>query len=241
VPAAFGTIVAKRELPYARVLAQSLAEHHPELRLFVLLADEIQGCFDPAEEPFELLAMDDLRIPAAARFRFLHRRQPLSYASTPYFLTKLLELGFEKVVFIKQESIVLGDQRPVLDALANSAIVLTPHLLEPPGNDSGHARELNILLSGTFNCGLVGIRQTDVTREFLAWWRDRVFAHCRHAIGEGCTTSSAGSTSSPPTFVMSVSFACPARTSDTGICPSGWAKLHGCFASAASIRTVLIR
>jgi hypothetical protein len=182
---AFGTIVAKRELPYARVLARSLAEQHSEAPFLVLLADEVEDCFDPALEPFELLTFADLRVPDAARFRFLHRRLPLSYASTPFFLSALLELGYESVVFLKQETLVLGRQTPLLDALARAPIVLTPHLLAPLSGGDGHDRELNILQSGTFNGGVVGVRTSDTATRFLMWWQDRVFAHCAHAVADG--------------------------------------------------------
>jgi len=30
--------------------------------------DEVQGCFEPSEEPFELLGPDDLELPDAVRF-----------------------------------------------------------------------------------------------------------------------------------------------------------------------------
>ncbi len=182
---AFGTIVAKRELPYARVLGRSLAEHHPGHPFLVLLADEVQGCFEPEREPFELLTLDELDIPDGARFRFLHRRLPLSYAATPYFLSAVLDRGYGTVVFLKQESLVMRPQQSVLEALGAHSIVLTPHLLGPPETDDARERELNILLSGTFNGGLVGVRDTATTRQFLAWWANRVFASCRHAVGEG--------------------------------------------------------
>lgn len=182
---AFGTIVAKRELPYARVLARSFSEFHPDLPFHVLLADEVEGCFDPSAEPFELLTLDDLRLADPAGFRFLHRRQPLSYAAAPHFLSALMDRGFERAVFIKQESLVLGEQQSVLRALEESSIVLTPHLLGPLEGEDASARELNILQSGAYNGGLVGVRSCESSARFLAWWGDRVFARCRHAIGEG--------------------------------------------------------
>ena len=177
--------MAKRELPYARVLAGSLAQHHPDHPFVVLLADEVQDCFDPEREPFELLTLDDLDIPDGARFRFLHRRQPLSYAATPFLLSGLLDHGFDTVVFIKQESLVTGAQSSVLDSLQAHSIALTPHLLEPPETRDSRERELNILLSGTFNGGVVGVRDTATARRFLRWWADRVFSSCRHAVGAG--------------------------------------------------------
>ncbi|MDP9492089.1 MAG: hypothetical protein M3P42_07835 [Actinomycetota bacterium] len=182
---AFGTIAAKRELPYARVLARSFAERHPKTPFFVLLADEIEGCFDGAGEPFRLLTFRDLEIPESEGFRFIHPRKQLTYAATPYFLSALVDDGFERAVFLKQESLVLGDLRPILELLNQSEIILTPHLLAPLEGDDGAARELNILQSGVCNVGLLGLRDSPESRRFLAWWADRVHDHCRHAIGEG--------------------------------------------------------
>jgi hypothetical protein len=51
------TIAAKSMLASARVVARSFADHHPGAPFFVLLADEADGYFDPAEEPYELLSL----------------------------------------------------------------------------------------------------------------------------------------------------------------------------------------
>ena len=87
---AVATIVAKNYLSFARALAESCAAAHPGLRVVVLLADEIDGYFDPSREPFELVGLGELGIPRLERFRFHYPQQPLSYASTPFLLAHLL-------------------------------------------------------------------------------------------------------------------------------------------------------
>lgn len=176
---AAATIVAKRTLPYARALAQSFRRHHPDIPFLALLADEVQGCFDPAAEPFELVTADAACVPPGVRFRYL--QQALSYAATPLFLAHLLERGFDRVVFFKQESLVTGDHDPVFSLLERYPVVLTPHLLAPVSPE----RELNILQSGTFNVGMVGVADTPAARQMLSWWGTRTATHCRHAVGEG--------------------------------------------------------
>jgi hypothetical protein len=179
------TIVAKSYLSFARVLARSFRHHHPEIPFFTLLADEVDGYFDPDGEPYRLIRLADLDIPRLERFRFHYPQQPLSYASTPYLLAHLLDRGFGRVVFFKQESLVTGDLSPLMEALHRASIVLTPHLLAPLSGADRIPRELNILQSGTFNVGLLGVAATPTTSRFLAWWKDRVFTHCRHAVPEG--------------------------------------------------------
>ncbi len=69
------TIVAKSMLPRARVVAHSFAQHHPTAPFFVLLADEVDGYFDPDQEAYELVLLRDLDLPDRARFRFNHPQQ----------------------------------------------------------------------------------------------------------------------------------------------------------------------
>ena len=182
---AVATIVAKKYLSFARVLAESLHSVHRDIPFFVLLADEADGYFDPSHEPFQVVGLDDLDIPQLERFRFHYPQQPLTYACTPYFLAYLVRRGFSRLIFIKQESLVLGDLTPVFDLLETTSIVLTPHLVDPLAGADRIERELNILLSGTFNVGMLGVAATPVAARFLEWWQDRVYAHCRHATAAG--------------------------------------------------------
>lgn len=180
---AAATIVAKPFLSYARVLATSFREHHADIPFFVLLADEVDGFFDPGTESFELIRFDDVPIPQRDELKARYAQQPLSYAATPFLLAHLLDRGFERVIFIKQESLVLGELTPAFDLLEQNPIILTPHLLEPLDGDDAVARELNILQSGIFNIGLLGVSER--ARRFLEWWSDRVHTHCLHDVPRG--------------------------------------------------------
>lgn len=179
------TIVAKSWLAHARVLAESFRRHHPDLPVRVLLADEVDGCFDPAAEPFGLVGFDELRIPYAERLRFRHPQQALSYAATPFLIAHLLDQGFDRVLFLKQETLVVGDLGPLFDRLGSRPILLTPHLLAPLAGAQAVERELNILLSGVFNVGVLGVAEAPAARRFLAWWGERTAADCRQAVAEG--------------------------------------------------------
>jgi hypothetical protein len=175
------TIAAKARLPSARVVAASFAEHHPGVPFFVLLADEVEGCFDPAAEAFELLGLDDLDLPDLRARCFRYEREQLSYALTPTVLRHVLGLGFERALFLKQESLVCGPLDAAVERLEHAAILLTPHLLEPLDND----RELNILMSGVYNLGFLGVADRPAAHAFLEWWEERLATDCRHAVEEG--------------------------------------------------------
>lgn len=181
---AVGSIVTKAGLALARALGHSLRLHHPELPFVVLLADEVEGRFDPAKEPFQMLELGELEIPDRRLLCFRYTPQALSYALTPHLLASLLDRGFRRAVFLKQESLLLGPL-PALEQLGPQAILLTPHLPAPLRDDDAVARELRVLQAGSFNCGFVGVTDSVPGRAFLAWWQDRLAFHCEHAVDRG--------------------------------------------------------
>ena len=182
---AAATIAAKRHLSLARVLATSFREYHPDIPFFVILADEVDGYFDPAQEPFELVRLSEVGLPNFPRVLFQYRQQELTYAATPYVLAHLLDRGFGSVCFFKQESLVLGGLTSVLGSVSEHSITLTPHLLAPLAGADRHERELNILQSGVYNVGFLGVSGSATARTFLSWWQDRVYRHCRHRVPQG--------------------------------------------------------
>jgi hypothetical protein len=182
---AFATVAAKRHLSLARVLAESARRHHPDVPFFVALADEVDGYFDPASEPFQMLRLEELDVPALPRLRFHYSQPELTYAVTPSLLRHLLDRGFAAAAFLKQESLVVGDLGSALALLERSSIVLTPHLLAPLDGHGRSERELNILQSGVYNVGFLGVAATASARAFLAWWAERVALHCRRDVAHG--------------------------------------------------------
>jgi len=180
----FCTVVAKSNLPLARVISRSLREHNPEAEMIVLLADTMEG-IDPAGEPFKMVSIEDLRMPMIRTMCFRYPKLSLTFALYPFLMTWLFSKGYESAVYIKQESIVLGDLSPLMKMLRENSIFLTPHLIMPlKGNDSTE-RELTILRAGSYNGGLVGVANDRSGRDFLSWFKDRLTTHCLLAVAEG--------------------------------------------------------
>jgi len=176
---AVATIGARARLPMARVIATSLQRWNPGVPCVVLLADEPGDEEDVAGEPFELLVAAHLGIPGFERLAFGCEREELSYALTPHLLRHLLRREeLDAVVFLKQESLVVGDLAPIAEPLAGAAVVLTPHLLTPLGGEDGAERERRITVAGIFNGGVVGVADRGAGPRFLDWWADRIGYDC---------------------------------------------------------------
>ena len=109
----------------------------------------------------------------------------MAIAAKPYLLRYLLNQGFTTAIFLDADILVLDSLQPLFDDTAAHAIALTPHLLAPLSGVDRYARELNILQSGVYNGGFIGISQHESARRFLRWWADRLRTHCRHDVPQG--------------------------------------------------------
>jgi hypothetical protein len=179
------TVASKAYLSLARVTARSFRTHNPDVPFVLLLTDEVDGCFDPAEEPFSLLTLADLRIDRLEHFRFRHEQQELSYAATPHAIEHLMEQGFEGVLFLKQETLVLDALSPLLDGLHRHPLMLTPHLLAPPRRPDPLGCELEVLRAGVYNGGVVLVADRPEARRFLRWWQEHTFDDCSCRVEDG--------------------------------------------------------
>jgi hypothetical protein len=179
------SIVAKADLAQARVTATTFRRHNPGVPFEVLLADRIDGAFDPELEPFPLVEIESIPLPDRRRFLFMHRANELAYAATPYWLRDLLERGYRRVLFLKQETMVLNSLEPLFARLADAPILLTPHLTAPAGTADGLDRERTVLLAGSYNGGVLGVSRSATARDFLDWWASRLAGGCRHDVASG--------------------------------------------------------
>jgi len=174
---AVATIIARNYLPQARVLADSLHRFHADVPLFVLVIDGARvqlptGC--------TALSLESI----GGRVRRRQSVKEIATAMKPRLLRHLTQ-EFTSALFIDPDSLVVGELSPLFAALEQHSILLTPHLLAPPRTADRIERELNIVQSGIYNGGLVGVSQSDEGRRFLTWWRDRAEACCRNDVAAG--------------------------------------------------------
>lgn len=182
---AAATIASSRRMALARATARSFARHHPNVPFYVLQADAPHEAIDAQNEPFLLIPYDAVPRAAAAGLHLRYGEPELSYALTPFLAGRLLEAGFDAVLFLKQETLVLASLQPLFDQLERHAVLLTPHLLEPPSQADGARREWNVLRAGIFNGGVVGFRRSEEAAALLEWWSGRCAAACVLDVEQG--------------------------------------------------------
>lgn len=176
------TIIAKNYLPYARVLARSHAEHHPDSSCHVLVIDAPAGEVDAAAEPFEPLAISDIGLGEFDEMRGTYDILELSTAVKPWLLRTLLdrERDGAGIAYLDPDIQLHGPLVAVEEALREHPMVLTPHLTGPMPRDGLKPTEQDILIAGVYNLGFIGLAPDPETDAFLDWWSERLLTDCHN-------------------------------------------------------------
>lgn len=173
------TIVSKNYLPYARVLMKSFSQFHPDVKTFVLLADKIDGFFDPSRENFEVIEADSLGIKDFDSFAFKYNIVEFNTAVKPFFMEYLLsQRGFTKAVYLDPDIMVFNELTHVFTLLDSYSVVLTPHVTQPLPDDGRSPKDIDILKAGCFNLGFIGLSKSESTSRLLSWWKERLYDSC---------------------------------------------------------------
>ena len=172
------TIIAKNYLPFARVLMSSLRALSPDILRIVILVDHPDSFFSPGNEDFDVILSEALPIPDSRWFHFKYTILELSTAVKPFALEYILDhYSVDQVLYFDPDIAVYSDVAVLEAALSDSSIILTPHLTSPL-MDQHRPTDLDILRSGSYNLGFIGIKRCPETARFLQWWKARLYDQC---------------------------------------------------------------
>lgn len=179
------TIIAKNYLAHARALMASVKRFDPQVLRIVVLADEPEGLFDPAEEDFVVVSSDEIPVEKLHWFRFKYTVLEFSTAIKPFAARLLFDrYGFDSLAYLDPDILLYRSPAPIFEAVEAAEIVLTPHLTAQISDDS-RPSEIDILRCGTYNLGFIGLRNSPECRRFLAWWSERVYDRCVVSLEHG--------------------------------------------------------
>jgi hypothetical protein len=173
------TIIARNYVAFARVLAESFKEFHPDGTCSVLVIDDPTGFIDPAEEPFELLTIDQIGLPDPERMTAWYDVMELSTAVKPWLLRTLLERpGYDSVVYLDPDIRIFAPLEKIERGVESHDVVLTPHFDKPLPRDGRKPSEEDILIAGSYNLGFIGLRGGETADALLDWWSERLENDC---------------------------------------------------------------
>jgi hypothetical protein len=185
------TSAACNYLPKVRLLAQSLKQFHPEIRLVLALSDRTPNLELLAGEAWdEIIPLDALDIPARDQWAFTHDIVELSTAIKPFVLKTLLgRTDCAGVFYFDPDMVLFSRLDDLFGLLATSDILLTPHQTRPETSLSRIIdNEICSLKHGTYNLGFIGVRPSSNGMDFARWWSERVYYFCQSDIPNGLFT-----------------------------------------------------
>ena len=178
------TIASRNYLHYAKTLMQSVHEYCPDADLVVGLCDV--RCERTSNEDLftcvELASLDN--IPELEKFMFRYTILELNTAIKPYIFEKLFERGYSKVIYFDPDICVYSSLDRMLAQLESQEMLLTPHITRFL-DDGKRPSELDILVSGTYNLGYLGLRKSPQMSDFLHWWQAKLYEECVVDVARG--------------------------------------------------------
>ncbi|MDH4246967.1 MAG: hypothetical protein OEW39_04040, partial [Deltaproteobacteria bacterium] len=173
------TIVANNYVPLARTLCHSFLEHHPNGRFFVLIVDEPTPELDLSNEPYEIVRLADLALPNNEMFVYQYSILELSTAVKPFLLRHLLDkYQLETLLYLDPDILITAPLTSIFKSFSNSSVLLIPHMFESPPDDGKKPSETDIMHSGAYNLGFLGIRNDATVSRLLEWWSERLADKC---------------------------------------------------------------
>jgi len=177
------TICTQSYLAFAGVLAESLARTHDGLRLSIVLIDGDESSkldFADVILPTQLPIGDETEF---HRMATIYDVVELSTALKPWAFQYLFERYDEPVLYLDPDIQVFASLFDLGELAGEHGILLNPHTTEPLPRDGLMPTERDLLISGTYNLGFIGVGKSGAP--FLDWWASRLRRDCIHAIEEG--------------------------------------------------------
>lgn len=169
------TVGSKKHLAYVRTLSKSVLNYHPTAKVYFLLVDKLDKAFDPKDEPFELIELQELDNIAHKQYLFFkYDMAGLNKVIKPYFFEFLFRVrDIRRLIYFDANVLVLDSLMILEESFRNYSILLKPYIAQhikgncPPS-------ELESLNHGIFNSGFMGLSKSAVSLTFLDWWQRRM-------------------------------------------------------------------
>ena len=186
------TICAKNYLGLSQVLEDSIKKYNKDTNFYIFIADE----FNPSDEIPELpqniiIAKDALEISKEDwdKLSFKYDLTEFCTCIKPFCFNYIFKrYATDSCIYFDPDILVFNSLDYVYKILEQKSIVLTPHITSMEEVYSGNLNEQNLLFSGMFNLGFLGLRNDETSMKMLKWWENRLKDRCYRSMTENYFT-----------------------------------------------------
>jgi hypothetical protein len=173
------TLCSNNYLAHAKTLGDSIIVKNPDVIFIIGLVDKKSPAIDYSIfSAFEIIEYDEIQCVDFPRMLSSYTIVEFNTAVKPFYIEFLWErYGKECFIYYIDPDIVFYSPIEELNAYLNSNdIIITPHLTKAriPLNSV----ETNLLKTGIFNLGFIGLKYSVNTFEFIKWWQERLKVYC---------------------------------------------------------------
>jgi len=173
------TVITHNRIAYARTLLNSVNQQSPGVTCYALVIDPPAEVEKLEETGFEMIGLNSMGLDDMESLLFKYTPFELCCALKPTVLRHLIEeLGYETVIYLDADILVLSDLNDLLLQFEAFDILVTPHLDAPFPDDGKKPDDAHVMLSGVFNLGFLGVKNSDEGRAFLHWWAGKLKNGC---------------------------------------------------------------
>ncbi len=159
--------------------------HHPDADRYCVVVARKFACSATLQREFKVISLDELDLPDGDDFFYQYNILELSTSIKPWVFQRLLDCGYDSVLYIDPDIYVYRPLTEVFQLLDKEAdVVLTPHLLMPM---TGQRRpdELELRRMGVYNLGFFAGKNTGNFRSLLRWWQKKLHYNCELSLDKG--------------------------------------------------------
>lgn len=173
------TVCSANHLAFAKTMVTSFLQHHPDYKVFICLTDKVAARFDVNNLlPATIIEVGELGINELPEMSERYSLIEFNCAVKPFMATYLINKYFpETIIYADSDLFFYNRIAAVETALFNHNIALTPHITAPYSDDAT-PMERDMLRSGIYNAGFIGMKVTKETIRFLNWWAERMKTQC---------------------------------------------------------------
>ncbi len=180
------TVITPSYVPFAISMTRSFSAFHPNIDIYIFVCGASDISVLPKIDKVTYMTIDGLKIPDIQSFLFKYSKVEACEAIRPYAFAYLLEYDqYGKIFYADADIIFYSSSLSLIKYLDKFNIILFPQSNSPYPNDSKKPSEYDILTTGQFNAGLLGIKNSTESMKFILWWQKQVYDGAYHRIDLG--------------------------------------------------------